>query len=67
MENNISPVIQDALVRSAPPLTVVGISLETCLSNTVYAITAVYVILQIVVIIPKVLNVLRKANGKGSS
>lgn len=50
----------DTAVRLVPPATVSVLSFNTCLSNTVYALTAVYIVFQIIVLFPKVLAVFKR-------
>ena len=60
MNHEVTEVIKDAALRSTPPIGVSMFGTSIGLSDMVYAITILYVALQILVISPKVYNIFKK-------
>lgn len=67
MQDNKAEVL-DTVARAAPPATVSFLGLtQTYLSNTVYALTIVYIIFQLIVMFPKVKEVFKKKEKNESN
>ena len=61
-------MINETLIKNAPPITVSVLSWDIQLSSTVYLLTLAYLVLQIIVISPKVLQLFkRKKDGKAET
>lgn len=55
----------DIVARTTPPATVSFLGMtNVCLSNTVYLLTAVYIVFQIIVMFPKVKAVFKKEKNE---
>ena len=57
--------VLDAVARVAPPAAVSYLGLTSaCLSNTVYVLTIVYILFQIIIMLPKVKNVFKSKDKR---
>lgn len=68
MSTKVTDLIGDAAVKSTPPIGISILGATMHLEHWVYIATFIYIVLQIVVIIPKVINVFkrRRSNDKAS-
>lgn len=68
MKTQVQEFIADAAVRSTPPVTVSVIGSAMHLAEWVYIATLVYLVLQVIVIFPKVVNTFqrRRSDDKAS-
>jgi L-cystine uptake protein TcyP (sodium:dicarboxylate symporter family) len=64
VSTKIGEVLNDAVIRTTPPLTVTALGYTMQVADWVYVVTFVYVMLQIVVIAPKVFITLFKVHYK---
>lgn len=57
--------VLEIVARTTPPATVSFLGLtQACLSNTVYVLTIVYILFQLIVMFPKVKEVFKKKENK---
>ena len=56
--------VLDAVARVIPPATVSFLNLSNvCLSTAIYALTTVYILFQIIILFPKVVNTFKRIGG----
>ena len=60
-------MINETLIKNAPPITVSVLSWDIQLSSTVYLLTLAYLVLQIIVISPKVLQIFKRKKKDGKA
>lgn len=62
--SNVGETLNDALIKSTPPVGVSILGVSMPLADWVYVVTFIYVLMQIIVIVPKVIKTIKKAGHK---
>ena len=61
--SKVAETLNDALIRSTPPVGVSILGVSMPIADWVYVVTFIYVVMQIIVIAPKVIKTIRKAGN----